>query len=59
PASYALARLIASQLFGIKAHDPLVLLAAILLIAIAAGIAGLTPALRAMRIEPLKALRYE
>ncbi len=59
PASYALARLIESQLFGIKAHDPLVLLAAILLIAIAACIAGLTPALRAMRIEPLKALRYE
>jgi predicted permease len=59
PASYALARLIESQLFGIKAHDPFVLFAAILLIVIAAGIAGLTPALRAMRIEPVQALRYE
>jgi predicted permease len=59
PTSYALARLVESQLFGIKAHDPMVLLAAVVLIVIAAAIAGLTPALRAIRIEPLQALRYE
>jgi predicted permease len=59
PASYALARLIESQLFGIKAHDPFVLVAALVLIVIAAAIAGLTPAVRAIRIEPLQALHYE
>jgi ABC-type antimicrobial peptide transport system permease subunit len=59
PVSYMLARFVESQLFGIRAHDPLVLFGAVLFIAGAAALAGLIPAIRAMHIEPLHALRYE
>jgi predicted permease len=59
PLSYALALLIQSQLFGIRAYDPIVLVGATLILIVAAGLAGWIPALRAMRIEPTQALRYE
>ena len=59
PASYAMGRLVESQLYGIHANDPLVLAGGTLVIVLAAALAGLGPALRAMRIEPLRALRYE
>jgi predicted permease len=48
-----------SLLFEVQGHDPLVLAgAAVLLAAVAMG-AGLVPALRASRIDPMRALRYE
>ena len=48
-----------SQLFGTLAYDPVVLgLAAIVLAIVALG-AGLVPAIRASRIDPMRALRYE
>jgi predicted permease len=59
PVSYMLARFVESQLFGLRAHDPWILLGAVLFIAIAAALAGLIPALRAMHVEPVQALRYE
>jgi ABC-type antimicrobial peptide transport system permease subunit len=59
PASYLLARFAESQFYGVQAHDPWALAGATLLIAIVGLAAGLTPAVRAMRIEPLDALRYE
>jgi predicted permease len=59
PASYALARLVESQLFGIRAHDPVVLIGATLLMAVVALAAGLIPGTRAMRIEPVRALKHE
>lgn len=59
PASYLLARLVESELYGIDAHDVWVLAGATVLIAIVALLAGLAPAVRAMRIEPVQALRYE
>src|ERR1017187_3791328 len=59
PASYLLARFAESQFYGVHAHDPWALAGATLLIAIVGLAAGLTPAVRAMRIEPLDALRYE
>ena len=59
PASYLLARFAESQFYGVHAHDPWALAGATLLIAMVGLVAGLAPALRAMRIEPLDALRYE
>jgi len=59
PASYALARLVESQLYGINAHDVWVLTGATVLIAMVALVAGLAPAVRALRIEPVHALKYE
>ncbi len=59
PVSYALALLIQSQLYGIQAYDPVVLIGATAVLVVAAGLAGWIPAMRAMRIEPTQALRYE
>lgn len=59
PASYFLAKLAESQFYGVRAHDPGVLAGATVLIAIVGLAAGLAPALRAMHIAPLDALRYE
>jgi ABC-type antimicrobial peptide transport system permease subunit len=59
PASYLLARLAESQFYGVHAHDPWSLAGATLLIAMVGLAAGLAPAVRAMRIAPLEALRYE
>jgi putative ABC transport system permease protein len=58
-AAYASGRYIQSQLFGLEADDPLVFgLAAVSLVA-ASAVATLAPALRAARIDPMSALRYE
>ena len=52
-------RLIASQLFEVKGHDPFALGLAALLLAACALIAGLIPARRAAAVEPMQALRTE
>jgi hypothetical protein len=59
PLSYALARLVESQFYGIRAHDVWVLVGSTLLICLVAFVAGLLPAMRATRIDPVRALRYE
>jgi hypothetical protein len=59
PATWALARLAESQLYGVHANDPWILVGAAALIAMVAAAAALAPARRAMRITPVEAIRHE
>ena len=59
PGGYGLGKLIESQLFGLSARDPLTFFAATLALVATAFVAGLIPALRAARVDPMTALRYE
>jgi predicted permease len=58
-AALALSKLVESQLFGVKAADPLILTCAAALLALVALGAALAPGLRAARIDPVSALKYE
>jgi predicted permease len=58
-ATLLVGRFMASQLFGVKASDPLILLITTVILAAAALIASLIPAQRAASIEPMQALRTE
>jgi ABC-type antimicrobial peptide transport system permease subunit len=55
----ALANLVRSQLFGLNPRDPLTLIGSALALTLAAGVAGLIPAMRASCVEPTTALRHE
>lgn len=55
--SLALARLIASLLFGVRAADPLTLGAVALILALMSALACYVPARRAVRIDPVAGLR--
>jgi putative ABC transport system permease protein len=55
----ALANLIRSQLYGLNARDPLTFIGSAIVLALAAGSAGFIPALRASRVDPMRALRHE
>jgi predicted permease len=59
PATAGLARYVSNQLYGVKANDPWLGGVAIILLVLVSGIAGLIPAHRASRIDPILALRYE
>jgi putative ABC transport system permease protein len=58
-AAFALARLVATQLYGVAGYDPLTLALAAGGLAIVACAAGYLPALRASRVDAMNALRYE
>ena len=59
PAMWGLTRVVRSQLYGITPMDPLTIGLAIGLLTSVAIAAGLLPARRASRVDPLVALRYE
>lgn len=52
-------RLMRTQLYGVKAHDPATLILAVLVLSVFAALAGFIPARRAAGIEPMHALRIE
>jgi ABC-type antimicrobial peptide transport system permease subunit len=52
-------RLLASQLYGVKSHDPTILALAAVILAACALFAGFVPARRAASIDPMRALRAE
>jgi predicted permease len=57
--AFALGSLIRSQLYGLQPDDPFTFVSAGLLLAVAAGMAGLIPSWRASRIDPMQSLRNE
>jgi ABC-type antimicrobial peptide transport system permease subunit len=58
-ASLSLGRVIATQLWGVSAYDPITLTVVAALLLITGVIACWVPARRAARVDPLVALRYE
>ena len=59
PGGYGLGKVVESQLYGLNARDPLTFAVATLALVATAFVAGLIPAMRAARVDPMKALRYE
>ncbi|MBV8897982.1 MAG: FtsX-like permease family protein, partial [Acidobacteriaceae bacterium] len=59
PFALGATRWLQSFLFGVKALDPIALTGSLLLIGVIALLAGLLPAQRAARIDPMRALRHE
>jgi putative ABC transport system permease protein len=57
--AFLLTRWMESLLFGVAATDPLTFAGVSLVLAIVAFLANLIPALRASRVDPITALRYE
>jgi predicted permease len=58
PCALAAARLLASMLFGVPSNDLPTIMAAVALLLIVAALAGYLPARRAMRVDPMVALRH-
>jgi putative ABC transport system permease protein len=59
PVALASGRLLASQLYGVKSYNLLIVLLAAGVLAVCALLAGFIPAHRAASIEPVEALRTE
>ncbi len=57
--SFGVTRLIASQIWGISPHDPTTIAGVIAVIALAGVSACYVPARKAMKVDPIIALRYE
>jgi predicted permease len=59
PSAWMLGRFVESQLYGVHGRDIATIAGAALLIALVAGLAGFAPGRRAVRIQPMEALRWE
>ncbi len=57
--AFALTRFLSSLLFGVSAADPVTFVAIALLLAVVAVMASYLPAHRAMKVDPITALRHE
>jgi putative ABC transport system permease protein len=57
--AFALTRLLSSELYGISAADPLTYLGVAILMTAVTLLACYVPTRRAMRVDPLTALRYD
>ena len=58
-AALVVTRWVASLLYGVSVRDPLTFVAVAMLLAMVSGAACYIPARRAMRVDPIVALRYE
>jgi putative ABC transport system permease protein len=59
PLAIAASRIFAKMLFALSFADPMTLATASLMLLLTGVLAGLLPAIRAMRLEPMAALRHE
>jgi putative ABC transport system permease protein len=58
-AALLLARAVSSLAYGVSANDPRILIAAVGLLAVVALTASYIPARRAVKLDPIRTLRYE
>jgi predicted permease len=59
PAAIGLGKYVSSQLYGIEGNDPWIAVTTVVLLTVVSAAAGLIPASKASRIDPILALRYE
>jgi predicted permease len=59
PAAFAVTRLLTAYLFGLTPQDPLSIAGSVAVLLAITAVAGLIPARRATRVDPMIALRYE